>query len=118
MRECGRTAGEVFRMLKREEKDFAKELQGEPVYYFLMRGYEAFHDGDEWIGIYEDVSNLRAAYLQAVKELEAEHANWREHCEKTAKYAMKNDKIRIHAYHGEKGRWIYDIPVEVLWEEC
>ncbi len=83
-----------------------------------MRGYEAFHDGDEWIGIYEDVSNLRAAYLQAVKELEAEHANWREHCEKTAKYAMKNDKIRIHAYHGEKGRWIYDIPVEVLWEEC
>lgn len=39
MRECGRTAGEVFRMLKREEKDFAKELQGQPVYYFLMRGY-------------------------------------------------------------------------------
>ena len=106
-----------FRMLENKQREFEKELQGEHIYYFLMQGYEDFHDGDEWIGIYEDLQKLRAAYVQAVDELNAEHAKRLEHCKKIAKYAMSNEKIKIHAYHGEAGHWIYDIPQEKLWNK-
>ncbi|WP_455194454.1 hypothetical protein [Eubacterium ramulus] len=42
-------------MLENKQRELEKELQGEHIYYFLMQGYEDFHDGDEWIGIYEDL---------------------------------------------------------------
>ena len=92
-------------MLENKQREFEKELQGEHIYYFLMQGYEDFHDGDEWIGIYEDLQKLRAAYVQAVEELNAEHAK------------RLDEKIKIHAYHGEAGHWIYDIPQEKLWNK-
>lgn len=30
---------------------YIAELESEPTHYFLMRGYDECHDGDEWIGI-------------------------------------------------------------------
>ena len=33
------------------------------VYYLLVRGYEEFHDEDEWLGIYSSWENAIAAFL-------------------------------------------------------
>ena len=38
------------------------------VHYLLVRGYEEFHDEDEWLGIYSTWENAIAAY-------EREHAS-------------------------------------------
>ena len=49
---------------------YVAELESEPIHYFLMRGYEEFHDGDEWIGIYDSLAQLKSAYKASVQALE------------------------------------------------
>lgn len=85
-----------------------------PVYYFLVRGYDEFHDEDEWLGIYTSVTELRAAYENAVRELEEEHRKDEEEFgEKHVNYAKSHEKIQIHSFHG--GHWAYCLPPEALF---
>lgn len=44
------------------------------VHYLLVRGYEEFHDGDEWLGIYSSWENAIAAYEREHAALEREKA--------------------------------------------
>ena len=42
------------------------------VHYLLVRGYEEFHDEDEWLGIYSTWENAIAAYEREHAALERE----------------------------------------------
>ena len=44
------------------------------VHYLLVRGYEEFHDEDEWLGIYSTWENAIAAYEREHAALEREKA--------------------------------------------
>lgn len=86
------------------------ELEAQPVSYFLIRGYDEFHDGDEWIGIYDSIPELEHAYKEAVQKLEKEHIN-------SDSRAVANKKVMINAFNKATGKWCYDIPYEMLFPE-
>lgn len=44
------------------------------VHYLLVRGYEEFHDEDEWLGIYSSWDDTIAAYEREHAALEREKA--------------------------------------------
>ena len=89
---------------------YIAELDSSPTYYFLVRGYDEFHDGDEWIGIYDSLTQVQGAYRDAVQVLEQEHKK----CGQT--YTIEHEKVRINTFNEITG-WHYDIPYEVLFSE-
>lgn len=64
------------------------------LHYFLTCGYEFCHDGDEWIGIYDDISILKKKYEET-------------------REAIKQGKIGgnaiISSFDENTGKWNYDI---------
>ncbi len=94
-----------------KEVDVLPEAQS--VSYFLIRGYDEFHDGDEWIGIYDNLSQLKRAYETAVRELEKEHQNFDDGDNWTARH----EKIMINIFNKRTGKWRYDIPYEILFPD-
>lgn len=89
---------------------YMAELESSPTYYFLMRGYDEFHDADEWIGIYSSLTQVREAYRNAVQALEQEHKRCRE------TFTNEHEKVMIHTFNETAG-WRYDISPEVLLSE-
>ena len=88
------------------------ELECEPVRYFLMRGYTEFHDGDEWIGIYDSLSKLKEAYDKAKEELDKEHAEY----EPRGGYTTLNEKVMINIFNEAIGKWQYDVSPEEIFD--
>ena len=80
------------------------------MHYFLICGYEEFHDGDEWIGIYDDLTQLKNAYEDAVQALEQEHRLYSGN-----DWAAQHEKIMINVFDESTGKWHYDIPYAVLF---
>lgn len=94
--------------LKVNRKEEVSEEIVSPVHYFLMRGYEAFHDGDEWIGIYNSRNALLDAYNKAEEELKKElEEGW----------ASKSEKIMINIFDECTGKWKYNVKPELLMNE-
>lgn len=89
------------------------ELEVRSVRYFLMRGYDECHDGDEWIGIYDSLPELKQAYEDAVKKLEDEHRIFDDNHNWTAIH----EKVMIHSFNQDTGRWCHDIPYEILFPQ-
>ena len=71
------------------------------VHYLLVRGYEEFHDEDEWLGIYSTWENAIAAY-------EREHAALETFGERAMQLAMR-EEIQIHSFEETTGRWRYHL---------
>ncbi len=88
------------------------DWQQSRTFYFLMRGYDLFHDGDEWIGIYDNRPRLRIAYHKAVQELEEEHKKY-----DASDYTKANERVKINIFDQSAGKWKYDVPYETLFPE-
>ena len=68
------------------------------VHYLLVRGYEEFHDEDEWLGIYSTWENAIAAYeREKARDLET-----------FGERAMR-EEIQIHSFEETTGRWRYHL---------
>lgn len=89
---------------------YIAELESSPVHYFLICGYDEFHDGDEWIGIYDSLTQLKSAYEDAVQELEQEHRQYRENS-----WTVGHEKVMVNVFDESTGKWHYDIPYAVLF---
>ncbi len=79
---------------------YVAELESEPTHYFLMRGYDECHNGDEWIGIYDSLAQLKSAYKAAMQVLEQEHKQYGE-----SNWAAEHEKVMINTYHEATGKW-------------
>lgn len=75
------------------------------VHYLLVRGYEEFHDEDEWLGIYSTWENAIAAYEREHAALEREKAR---DLETFGERAMR-EEIQIHSFEETTGRWRYHL---------
>ena len=64
------------------------------VHYLLVRGYEEFHDEDEWLGIYSTWENAIAAYESDLETF--------------GERAMR-EEIQIHSFEETTGRWRYHL---------
>lgn len=93
------------------EKYKKTELEVQPVKYFLIRGYDEFHDGDEWIGIYDSLPKLKRAYEEAVWKLKNEQMKLGDRDNWTAIH----EKVMIHTFNQATEKWRYDIPYEILF---
>lgn len=78
-------------------------------YYFLIRGYEEFHDGDEWIGIYTDTAKLKTAYEQTCREIEDEYQKY--HLERKG---HMREKAIISIYDDADEKWKYDVNLQEI----
>lgn len=96
-----------YEEIERAEREWNAQSQ---MLYFLMRGYDGFHDGDEWIGLYDNIWKLRAAYREAVGELEEEHKK----CIAEG-LRVTHERVMIHAFDQAEKRWKYNIPYETLF---
>ena len=67
------------------------------VYYLLVRGYEEFHDEDEWLGIYSSWENAIAAYEREHAALEREKARDLEIFGERAMRLAMHEEIQIHS---------------------
>lgn len=104
---------EIFTYWNQYMWAYCAEVDGQSrTFYFLMRGYDLFHDGDEWIGIYDSLSKLKTAYNEAVQELEEEHKKWG-----ASDYTKANERVRINIFDQTAGKWKYDVPYETLFPE-
>ena len=84
------------------------------VYYLLVRGYEEFHDEDEWLGIYSSWENAIAAYEREHAALEREKAR---DLETFGERAM-HEEIQIHSFEETTGRWQYHLQSKENLHKC
>lgn len=75
------------------------------VHYLLVRGYEEFHDEDEWLGIYSTWENAIAAYEREHAALEREKARDLETFGERAMQLAMREEIQIHSFEETTGRW-------------
>lgn len=79
------------------------------VHYLLVRGYEEFHDEDEWLGIYSTWENAIAAYEREHAALEREKARDLETFGERAMQLAMREEIQIHSFEETTGRWQYHL---------
>ena len=79
------------------------------VHYLLVRGYEEFHDEDEWLGIYSTWENAIAAYEREHAALEREKARDLETFGERAMQLAMREEIQIHSFEETTGRWRYHL---------
>lgn len=79
------------------------------VHYLLVRGYEEFHDEDEWLGIYSTWENAIAAYEREHAALEREKARDLEIFGERAMQLAMREEIQIHSFEETTGRWRYHL---------
>ena len=80
------------------------------MHYFLIRGYENFHDGDEWIGIYSSISALQRAYTIESRNLEEDKIR-----EIEKGHSCSGEKILIYIFDETDGTWQYNVSPEKLF---
>ena len=73
------------------------------VHYLLVRGYEEFHDEDEWLGIYSTWENAIAAYEREHAALEREKARDLETFGERAMQLAMREEIQIHSFEETTG---------------
>ena len=73
------------------------------VHYLLVRGYEEFHDEDEWLGIYSTWENAIAAYEREHAALEREKARDLETFGERAMQLAMREEIQIHSFEERRG---------------
>lgn len=103
---------EIYTYWNNYLRAYVAELELGHTYYLLIRGYDECHDGDEWIGIYDSLAQLKSAYQEAVQALEQEHKQYGENI-----WTARHEKIMINTYHEATGKWHYDIPYATLFPE-
>lgn len=85
------------------------EQESHHVHYFLMSGYDEFHDDDDWLGIYHDWRLARDAYYKAAGQLEEEHQRWHD------EFTIKHEKIMIHIFDETTGKWDYNVDPNLIF---
>lgn len=93
---------------------YIAEIESQKIHYFLIREYEEFHDGDEWIGIYHAWDLARDAYYKAVEELEKEH---QEDGNIYGNNASQHIKIMVNIYDETTGKWEYDVEPKLIFKK-
>ena len=63
---------ELFVMRIRDRRIIMAVQRFPNTYYLLLRGYPCIHDGDEYVGIYDDIEKLRQAYEEESERMEKE----------------------------------------------
>lgn len=89
---------------------YTAELESHPIHYFIVRGYDEFHDGDEWIGIYQAWRQARDAYRKAAGRLEEEHQKISD------EFTRAHEKIMVHTFDETTGKWSYDVDPELIFK--
>lgn len=82
--------------------------------YFVLKGYENCHDGDEWIGLYCSLDSAREAYLETVREVENEHNEdiVMMNCHRRV---LPHEKVMINIFNELTGEWALDVNPNILW---
>lgn len=88
------------------------------VHYLLVRGYEEFHDEDEWLGIYSSWENAIAAYEREHAALEREKARDLEIFGERAMRLAMHEEIQIHSFEETTGRWQYHLQSKENLHKC
>lgn len=73
-----------------------RKRKTDKIHYFILRGYDQFRDGDEWIGIYHSRDEARDVYYKVAGELEKEHQEENGHIMLTHRLFFMYD-IRVFA---------------------
>ena len=68
---------ELFVMRLRDRRIVLAAQRFPKTYFLLLRGYPSVHDGDEYVGIYMDISKLRKAYEVELEKLNKEKEEYR-----------------------------------------
>lgn len=81
-------------------------------HFFIVKGHRDWdHDGDVWIGIYDNPMRLKRAYEKAVNELEKEIKKDEENPFETSSTL----EIMISAFDEDDGVWIHDIDIDDVY---
>lgn len=83
------------------------ESSGHVLYYFIMRGYDEFHDADEWIGIYHDKNAAKEAYYHALEELKAEHQKYCIPGDHSSEYTRTHENVWVNIFDETESKWRY-----------
>lgn len=114
-------AAEQFYTDARElyEKDVEqRKRKTDKIHYFILRGYDEFRDGDEWIGIYHSRDEARDVYNKAAGELEKEHQeDIEQYGEKHCKYTATHEKILVNIFNENIGKWSYNVDPQIIFNE-
>lgn len=89
---------------------YMAELESRHAHYFVMRGYDEFHDDDEWIGVYHAWNRARDAYNKAVRQLEEEHQS------SPGNFAKAHERIMVHIFDETTGKWEKDVDPELIFK--
>lgn len=104
------SATEIFKYWNNYMLAYIEELQYQPICYFLMSGYVEYHDEDEWIGVYDSISELQKDYFISVEALKIEHDYY---ADRSRIYT--NNKVIIHTFNKVTKEWRFDVPADEIF---
>lgn len=96
----------------------SEQKHNKGVHFFIIRGHREWdHDGDEWIGIYDDPKEMQNRYLVEKDRLDQEQKEENERAEAFKKTgglkALRFDlgEIMVSAFDEVSGQWISNVNV-------